>query len=52
MQKAAAEALVKAKDLGASDFIKLFTTKEEEAKGAIKGADAKIKAINSAISIN
>ena len=52
MQKASAEALVKAKELGASDFIKLFNTKEELAKGSIKGADAKITAINKAISIN
>ena len=50
-QKAAADALVKSKELGASDFIKLFNTKEAEAKDAIKAADNLISAIDRAITI-
>ena len=50
-QKKAADAIVKAKELGASDFIKLFNKKEEEAKSANRIADALITAIDKAITI-
>ena len=50
-QKAASDALAKSKEIGASDFIRLFNDKEQQAKGAIKGADSLISAIDWAISI-
>ena len=50
-QKVAADALEKSKELGASDFIKLFNTKIADAKDAIKSADNLISAIDKAITI-
>tara|TARA_Y100000401_G_C8230239_1_gene177724 strand:- start:64 stop:396 length:333 start_codon:yes stop_codon:yes gene_type:complete len=50
-QKAATDALAKSKELGASDFMKLFNDKEQQAKAAIKSADSLISAIDRAITI-
>jgi hypothetical protein len=49
--KKAEEGIQYSKEIGASDFIKLFQRKSDEAKGALKGADSLISAIDRAISI-
>ena len=50
-QKKAADGLAKAKELGATDFIKLMQDKLDIAKGNIKGANSLISAIDKAITI-
>lgn len=49
--KKAEEGVEYSKEIGASDFIKMFQRKSDEAKGALKGSDSLISAIDRAISI-
>ena len=49
--KKADEAIQKSKEIGASDFVKLFQNKLDEAKSASRTADSLISAIDKAITI-
>lgn len=49
--KKAEEGVQYSKEIGASDFVKLFERKSDEAKGALKGSDKLISAIDKAITI-